>query len=66
MNFIIGWLRVVIEVGLDADPFRGYAGEMKSLSHHVNHFTISNQMKVADLQFLAVDPGRNAIGDASG
>jgi hypothetical protein len=59
-------LCVVIEVRFNADSLRGYAGVVKSLSHHVNHFAVSNQMKVARLQILFVDPGWDTIGDASG
>ena len=66
MNLSIRRLCVVIEIRFDADSFREYAGVMKSLSHHVNHFAVSDQMKVIRLEFVLVDPFWNTIGDASG
>ena len=52
VNLIIRRLCVVIEIRFDTDSFREYAGEMKSLSHHVNHFAISDEVKVMRIQVV--------------
>jgi hypothetical protein len=55
MYLSIRRLCVEDEIRFDTDALRGHAGVMKSLSHHVNHFAISDEMKVIRIQVVRRD-----------
>ena len=55
INFGFRRLRVVIEIGLDADSVWGDTCAMKRLPHHMNHFAVSHEMKVIAIQFDGFD-----------
>ena len=65
LHFGFRRLRVVIEIRFNTDAFRNEAGAAQRLPDEMDHFAVSDQVKVVSVQSVALQERRNVIRDVA-